>query len=40
MKKTLSIAVCALASITIQAQAQSNYSLYVSEGTSGGLDAA
>lgn len=40
MKKALSIAAFALASIATQVQAQSNYSLYVSEGTSGGLDAA
>lgn len=40
MKKALSIAACCLAGFTVQAQAQNNYSLYVSEGTSGGLDAA
>ncbi|PXX37848.1 phosphate/phosphite/phosphonate ABC transporter substrate-binding protein [Undibacterium pigrum] len=42
MKKILSISACVLtAALTqVHAQAQNNYSLYVSEGTSGGLDAA
>ncbi|MCH8622604.1 PhnD/SsuA/transferrin family substrate-binding protein [Undibacterium sp. TS12] len=40
MKRIFSIAVCALAVMSAQTQAQNTFSLYVSEGTSGGLDAA
>lgn len=40
MKKLISIAIFTLIGLSTPSWAQSSYSLYVSEGTSGGLDAA